>query len=199
MFFSFAFHPVFLPTAGLALIFGVNSYINQTTPLSKQLFLVFWIFMNTAAIPMLFTFFLRWKKMVSSIQLDSREDRIVPFAFALLFYLTNYWLLRDIPMPHVIYSMFLGSSIAVAAALFFTFFTKISIHMVGMGGVTAALYGLSQLFGLPLDWLIILAIVASGLVGTARYILQSHNLQQIYLGWITGFVCLYLPIFYGWG
>lgn len=99
---SYIFHPIFLPTFGLLVIFGLNSYIAATTPAQKQFFLIGWIFINTAVIPFLFTAFLRWKNLVSSIQLETREDRIVPFTFALFFYLTNYWLLRDIPMPQII-------------------------------------------------------------------------------------------------
>jgi len=196
---SYLFHPVFLPTAGLVIIFSLNSYVSQTTPLAKQAFIIGWIFVNTAIIPFLFTAFLRWKKLITSIQLESREDRIVPFSFALFFYLTNYYLMHDMPLPGVIYSLFLGSSIAVGLALVFTFFTKISIHMIGMGGATAAIYGVGQMYHLPIMQLLIGGIIASGLVGSARFILESHNLRQIYMGWFIGFLTVYVPLVNGWG
>jgi hypothetical protein len=196
---SYIFHPIFLPTVGLAFVFGLNSYISQTTPFAKQVFIVGWIFVNTALIPLVFTLFLHWRGMVKSIQLHTREDRLIPFTFALLFYFTNYWLMQDIALPMLIHSIFLGSSIAVGMALVFTFFTKISIHMIGMGGITASLFGLSQVYQLPIIWLVIAGILASGAVGSARYILESHNLRQIYLGWITGFCAVYLPLHLGWG
>lgn len=196
---SYIFHPIFLPTFGLMVIFGLNGYISAATPHDKQFFLVSWIFVNTAVIPFLFTAVLRWKKLVTSIQLDTREDRVIPFTFALFFYLTNYWLLRDIPMPQIIYSIFLGSSVAVGIALLVNFYTKISIHMIGMGGITASIYGMSQLYDINLLGYILFGIFASGLVGSARYILESHNLPQIYLGWGTGFLAVYLPVIMGWG
>lgn len=196
---SLFFHPVLLPTAGLLLIFSVNSYIAHTTPFEKQLFLITWIFVNTALIPFLFTAVLRWRNLVGSVQLHTREDRIVPFTFALFFYLCNYWLLRDIPMPPVIYSLLFGSSVAVALALIITFFTKVSIHMIGMGGLTAAIYGVAELYHLPITWLVMLGIIASGFVGSARYLLESHSLKQIYLGWVIGFITLYIPVMNGWG
>lgn len=199
LFLSFLFHPIFLPTGGLIVIFSLNSYVANSTPFQKQLFLVGWIFANTAVIPLLFTLFLRWKKMVDSIHLETREDRIVPFTFALFFYLTNYWLLRDVPMPAVIYSLFLGSSIAVGLALAFTFFTKVSIHMIGMGGLTAAVYGMARVFDLSILGLLTAAIICSGLVGTARFVLGSHNLRQIYLGWMIGFITVSVPLLKGWG
>ncbi len=196
---SYLFHPIFLPTFGLIVIFGLNRYISATTPYDKQFFLVSWIFVNTAVIPFIFTAVLRWKKLVSSIQLDTREDRVIPFTFALFFYLTNYWLLRDIPMPQIIYSIFLGSSAAVGIALLVNFYTKISIHMIGMGGVTASIYAMSQVYDLNLVGYVLLGIVASGMVGSARFVLESHNLKQIYLGWGTGFLSVYLPIIMDWG
>lgn len=196
---SYLFHPIFLPTFGLLVIFGLNRYISATTPVDKQFFLVSWIFVNTAVIPFLFTAVLRWKKLVSSIQLDTREDRIIPFTFALFFYLTNYWLLRDIPMPQIIYSIFLGSSVAVGIALLVNFYTKISIHMIGMGGITAAIYAMAQVYDLNLVGYVLLAIISSGLVGSARYTLESHNIPQIVLGWSTGFLSVYIPMLMGWG
>lgn len=197
--FSYLFHPIFLPTAGLIIVFGLNTYISETTPLAKQFFIIFWIFINTAIIPLTFTLFLKWRGLVQSIQLHTREDRLVPFTFALLFYATNYWLMRDIALPPIILSIFLGSSIAVACALAFTFFTKISIHMIGMGGMTAALYGMAQLYQLPITGMVILGLIISGAVGSARYILESHNLRQIYLGWTIGFAAIYLPLIYQLG
>ncbi|MBT3648251.1 MAG: hypothetical protein HN542_08440 [Flavobacteriales bacterium] len=199
LFVSFVFHPIFLPTAGLLAIFSLNTYIAQTTPMPKQLFLVGWIFVNTTVIPLIFTLFLRWKNLVSSVHLHDRRERIVPIAFAFVLYLANYILMRDVPLPDVIYSLFLGSSIAVGAALLFTFLTKISIHMIGMGGLTASIYGVAQLYELPIVGFVMLGILVSGLVGSARYLLDSHDLRQIYLGWITGFVTVYVPLIGGWG
>ncbi|MEQ9187778.1 MAG: hypothetical protein RLP15_08585 [Cryomorphaceae bacterium] len=196
---SYLFHPIFLPTAGLMFVFSLNTYIAQTTPLPKQFFVVAWIFINTVVIPLMFTLFLRWRNLVDSIQLHSRKDRLVPFAFAMTLYFMNYYLMLDVPLPEILYSIFFGSSLAVAAAFAFTFFTKISIHMIGMGGLTAALYGIGQSYDLPIVGLIMLSILASGMVGSARYILESHDLRQIYLGWGTGFVAVYLPLLFNWG
>lgn len=193
---SYLFHPIFLPSAGLIMVFALDTFIRETTPFAKQFFIVVWIFINTAVIPLIFTLFLKWRGVVDSIQLHSREERIVPFTFALLFHATNYWLMRDMALPPVILSVFLGSSVAVACALAATFFTKISIHMIGMGGITAALFGMAQIYQLPITMFIMLSVLASGAVGSARFILESHNLRQIYLGWGVGFFAVYLTLLF---
>ena len=196
---SFLFHPIFLPTTALLMVFGLDTYISQTTPFSKQVFIVFWIFVNTALIPLIFTLFLRWRGLVKSIQLDDREDRIVPFSFTLLFYLTNYYLMKDVALPPIIYSLFLGSTLSVGAALAFTFFTKISIHMIGMGGISATVYVLAMVNGMPITGIFIALLLLSGIVGSARIALDSHNLMQLCLGWGVGFLAVFLPGIMGWG
>lgn len=196
---SYIFHPILLPTVGLLLIFSLNTYIAHTTPMPRQLFIIGWIFMNTAVIPLLFTLLLRWKNIVSSIQLHDRKDRIIPFTFATVFYFTNYILMLDVHLPEILYSLFLGSTIAVGLALIITFFTKISIHMIGMGGIVASVFGVAQIFELPIIGLVMLGIIASGIVGSARYILESHTIRQIYLGWIVGFFSVYFAMIWGWG
>ena len=71
--------------------------------------------------------------------------------------------------------------------------------MIGMGGLTASIYGVAQLYELPIVGFVMLGILVSGLVGSARYLLDSHDLRQVYLGWITGFVTVYVPLIGGWG
>ena len=71
--------------------------------------------------------------------------------------------------------------------------------MIGMGGFTAAIYGMAQLYELELSVFVAITILASGLVGSARYFLESHTLRQIYLGWFTGFAAVYVPTAFGWG
>lgn len=196
---SYVFHPVFLPTAGLLIVFSLNTYISQTMSTPAQFFILAWVFINTVFLPLLFTLFLRWRKLVESIELHSRKDRLVPFAFSMILYFVNYYLMKGIPLPEVFYSIFLGSSIAVTLGFVLTFYTKISIHMIGMGGLTAGIYAVALVYDLPIVGFVMLGLVASGMVGSARYILESHDLRQIYFGWITGFLAVYLPIINGWG
>ena len=196
---SYVFHPVFLPTAGLLIVFSLNTYISQTMTTSAQLFILAGVFINTVLLPLLFTLFLRWRNLVDSMELHSRKDRLVPFAFSMVLYFINYYLMKGIPLPELFYSIFLGSSLAVTMGFILTFYTKISIHMIGMGGLTAGIYAVAQVYDLPIVGFEMLGLVASGLVGSARYILESHDLRQIYFGWITGFLTVYIPIINGWG
>jgi membrane-associated phospholipid phosphatase len=69
---------------------------------------------------------------------------------------------------------------------------KISIHMVGMGGLTGVDFALSNLFFFnPLLPGCIL-ILLSGLVGSSRMVLRQHSLLQVVVGFAVGFVCAML-------
>ncbi|MEX2596641.1 MAG: hypothetical protein WEC59_06895 [Salibacteraceae bacterium] len=188
-----------MPSIALAIIFGLNTYIAQTMSPQKALFILAWLFINTAVIPVLFTAFLKWKGMISSIQLHTRKDRLLPFAFAMFLYFMNYYLMKGLPMPQVIYAVFLGISLIATSAFILTFYTKISLHMLGMGGLTATVYGFSQIYDLESLALLLGIVMLSGIVGTARSFLGAHTLNQIYGGWLFGFLLVYIPINLGWG
>ena len=57
--------------------------------------------------------------------------------------------------------------------------------MLGVGGLVGVLMGLNVLFGGLLEWLII-AILISGIVATARLTEGAHTQGQVYAGFFTG-------------
>lgn len=68
--------------------------------------------------------------------------------------------------------------------------------MAALGSLAGAIFALSFRSGANPAWAIILVVVVSGLVGTARLLLNKHNLQQIIAGYLTGFTILYLVIYF---
>ena len=80
--------------------------------------------------------------------------------------------------------------ILVPLMVFFLLLTnikfKISIHMMGVGGITGLIISLIIIFGLPLQLLFILAVLASGLVCTSRIILTDHSGFELYGGYFLG-------------
>jgi len=82
----------------------------------------------------------------------------------------------------------MGAITVIAIALLVTLKWKISVHMLGVGGLLGALIGLNYRFSL--DWLIIIIFVTllSGLIGFARLETKSHNPNQVYIGFLIGFI-----------
>lgn len=196
---SFALHPLLLPTLGLFLVFQLDSYIGHQTPPLKQQFLLGWIFINTCVIPVIFTLFLKWRKIISSLELHDRQERTVPFLFTFIFFCTNYYLLRGISLPGPIHSIMLGSAISVGVAFVMNFFTKVSIHMIGIGGLFATFFGLSQVMMIGLVPLLLVLALVGGVVGSARLLREAHTQRQVYVGWLLGFCSIYFPLVLEWG
>jgi membrane-associated phospholipid phosphatase len=64
--------------------------------------------------------------------------------------------------------------------------------MIGIGGLTGMLFGLSQILNAGLEVIITGLILVSGLLGTARMQLGAHTPAQIYTGFVIGFLTEWL-------
>jgi 4-hydroxybenzoate polyprenyltransferase len=74
------------------------------------------------------------------------------------------------------------------------FWWKISIHSVGAGALAATVFVLSLKMHTPLLWYMIPVILAAGLILTSRLKLNSHNPNQVWVGFLTGFLVISLFI-----
>ena len=94
----------------------------------------------------------------------------------------------------IIIKLVLGAMLILFLAVIISNFWKISLHMLGIGGVFGAFLAFQYLFGGKL-FLIITLLFCAGLVGFARVNENAHNLKQVYLGFIIG-TCIEFLIFY---
>ena len=95
----------------------------------------------------------------------------------------------------VIYNMlFLGSALLIALSLIVSFYWKISMHMIGVGGMLGALIGVSLAAYVDTALYVILTALICGMVGFARLKLKAHTPAQVYAGFFAGF-CLMLILF----
>jgi len=76
-----------------------------------------------------------------------------------------------------------------------TLFVKISAHSAGVGG----LFGFLLVFHLNtpqngMIWILVLTVLLSGTVMSARLYLNVHKPKEVYLGVLLGFVISFLSI-----
>ena len=103
----------------------------------------------------------------------------MPAVFTLVFYFIAYYLLSKLPIPSVIIG-YITSIVAMASfALLITIWWKISYHMMGLGGIIGALIALSLRLDANLQYYIIISIIVTGFVSTARLRLSAHTPLQI--------------------
>jgi hypothetical protein len=191
-FLSFILHPVVMPTYALILIFSLNKYLNYTTTFSTKLALFTVIIFNTLIMPIFISYLLMKRGYIKSFYMEERHERSVPFIIQAALMMIAYYMLTQIPLPRLFYLLILGAIAAIIIVVLVNFRWKISIHMVGIGGITGMLFGISSLLFLDLRIPIIISILIAGYLGTARLRMGAHQPSQIYAGYLVGFVCEYL-------
>lgn len=192
---SVAFHPLVIPTLGMLLLFTINSYISYSIPPRAKLFILLIVFINTAIAPALSVLLLKRTGLIRDIQIDEPADRIFPLLITALFFFLTYYLLRQISLPSLLYYFLIGATLLIIITLLITLRWKISIHMVSMGGLTGFLLVSLLLLKADFFWLVILSLLISGAVGSARLALRAHVPLQVYAGFFLGLGVMMLLFF----
>lgn len=187
---SVILNPLFMPLAAFLLLFSLHVYFSMLIPRSAKLMILSVVFINTALLPFLSIIVLKRMGLVTSLELDRREERLYPLLLGTVLMYLTYFLFRKLSLPGI-YSVFLfGAFVVILLVLIISLRYKISMHMTAIGGVTGLLLGL-QINGFAplLPWLA-LAFFLSGLVATSRLILRAHSSDQVYSGFILGMVTM---------
>lgn len=190
-FLSIVLHPVLMPTYALLLIFGQSSYFSYTVSPQAKFALFIIIIMNTFILPVTISYILVMRGWIRSLEMQKREERLIPFVSNLLLLLIAAFMIYKLRLPRVFFLLTLGASAALALAVIINIKWKISIHMIGIGALIGTFFGLSSFLLVDLRMAIILFLLIAGLLGTARLSVGSHKPSQIYAGFLLGFCCEY--------
>jgi membrane-associated phospholipid phosphatase len=93
-------------------------------------------------------------------------------------------------MPSLFSHLVLGSVISVSTAFIINLRWKVSIHMLGMGGIVGTIIGLMLRYQVDALQLVMALILLSGIVGYARLKLDAHTPLQVYVGFTLGTLIL---------
>jgi hypothetical protein len=189
---SIIFHPVLMPTYSLLIIFRQSTYFSYTIPPASRIALFSIIILNTFLLPVLISYILVQRGWIKSLEMQKREERILPYFTNFILMLCSSYLIFKLPLPRVFFHLTLGAAVAVAIAIIINIKWKISIHMIGIGALIGTFFGLSSLVLVDLRMIIILCFIIAGLIGVARITLGAHKPSQIYAGFLAGFLCEYL-------
>ena len=185
-FISIVGHPLFMPFYAMVLIFEFNPYIDLQLPNNIQVIVLTILSVFTILLPLLTAIILQKLGVVKSIYMKTAEERKWPFLLSVLWYYLGFELLTNIALPVSLYLIMIGAITIVLIAHFITLNWKISVHMLGIGGVIGAMIGLSQRFQFNHFYLILFLFFIAGLIGYARLKTNSHNYRQVYGGFILG-------------
>lgn len=195
-FISIISHPMFMPCYAFGLLFYANPYINLMVPeSSKQIsFVILALF--SIVLPIITALILKQFKMIDSLYMKSAQERRWPFMFTLIWYYMALQLLSKMHLPESFDLLMIGAISAIGLALIITLRWKISIHMLGIGGLVGAILGVSQRFQYNHSLLIIVLIIWAGVIGYARLKTISHNYRQVYVGFLLGALIEWFSVMY---
>ena len=126
---------------------------------------------------------------------DQRERNIpmyIMLAYCLLLYVLFRYKFPDAQLPKYIYALPLAGVFVTVSFTFINRWIKISLHGGGAGILTGFLfaYTMDQLYFQ--FWVLIFAVVASGLTIAARLYLQKHTPREVYTGWSLAVLITFL-------
>lgn len=194
---SVIFHPLLVGVIMAAyLLFVHPSYFIGFSEKVKLLKLLA-VINNNVFFPLLVVALLKGLGFNKSILLNTQKERIVPYIASITFFFWTYYIFRNQPeTPRALVYMCRGMFIAASAALILNNYYKISMHAIGVGGLlgltVVTVYDGTLSTALP----VVLALIISGLVVTARRIASDHQWFDIISGFIIGFLCQLIALWF---
>ena len=195
-FISVLAHPLFMPSYAFSLLMYTNPYINMMISDSTKNVVIIILSLFTIVLPILTAIILKQLRVIDSIYMKTTEERKWPFVFTLVWYYMAFQLLAKLYIPQSFLLLMLGAISAIGLSLIITLRWKVSIHMLGIGGLIGAIIGISHRFQLDHSNLIMLLLIFAGLIGFARLKTHSHNYRQVYVGFLLGFLVEWISVLY---
>ena len=191
---SVLFHPLLMPTFLFFVVLYVLPQSAVTFPPESRWLIIAIVFFSTFVIPGLGTYFMFRSGFVSSMHVESRPERNLPFFFTTVcFAITSYLFYQEQYFDRLLFYIMFLITLSVFFTYLFSFRWKISAHSVGLGGTLGILLLLHALLPeSPLLYIIVAAVLVAGAVMSARLALNAHTPAEVYSGFLIGFSV-------GWG
>lgn len=184
---SIIFTPFYLPVMGLLALF-LFSYLSLL-PLRYKAIVLGIVLLFTAVIPTLLIRIYRYCQGWNRIEIGHKERRMVPYIISILSYMVCIHAMKNINIPTFMLKIVFAAIIIQIICAIINLRWKISTHMAAIGGVSSALLTFAFILNFnPLLWFCLLMLF-SGILGSSRIILRQHNLSQVVVGYLVGFIC----------
>lgn len=186
--------PLLAPSYGIFLALWTSIICYQA--LGTRLAVLLVIFGITCLLPIFAIGILHNFRIIDDHNLINPKDRKYPYMITILCYIGAAIYLVNVHAPAWLVAFMAGGTLAVFLSFVINFKWKISAHCAGFGGIVALLFFMhsSGLEAFNLFWLICIAIILSGVVGTARLYQERHNFWQVIAGFFNGYYCVKIVI-----
>lgn len=185
--FSGLFHPILMPFWGVCLMFHSGVFVQGlNSQVAHKLLLV--VFISTVALPVLFVPAMIALGLIRDIYMNDRRDRFAPFLVGSFFYFLCFFLFLNREMPRLLTAFILSFALVTLVATVISLRWKVSVHMIGIGGLCALLAYLIYSQHMALHMYLIAGILTAGATAWARLRLRVHSQAQVYTGFFISFI-----------
>lgn len=180
---SYLFHPAIYPILGTFLLLRAQP---MQLPSRVIILSVLLVFCGTYLVPVLASVLLYRLGLVDSLQMKQARDRRLPYIFSAISFYFTALMLHQLEILRPVYLFLLGSTLVIILHLLMLTRSKPSAHMAGIGGFLGLLLALSFQLGVNLLPYILITILISGLVASARLQLEAHTVAELWSGFLSG-------------
>jgi hypothetical protein len=184
---SVLFHPLFVPIYFVWFLLFIHplAFIGFSSLQKFQTLVIVGI--NLTIFPLVSVLLLKALGFIESIYLKTQKDRIIPYIACGIFFFWAFTVFKEqTKYPIVLVVFILGIFLASSAALIANIYFKVSMHAIGMGGLLGIFAILFYNNNLSMAWPLALVLIISGMVCTARLLLNTHTTRDIYVGLLIG-------------
>ncbi len=190
-FISLLFHPLLMPSWAYGILIGFGDPVQH-----EQEWLWLWIygvyvFTLTFVFPVTIFLVMLKYKWISALSMPDRKERAIPILIAATFFYILFHFSRGQEIDPIFGLYMLGATSLSLLSMLINHWWKISLHMLGTGGITAAVATLALFFS-PTYFIALLGIVlVAGVTGYARLRLDAHKPAEVYTGFMIGFFFIF--------
>jgi hypothetical protein len=189
--FSVVLQPLLMPLYSVALLFVyTNFYVMYN---GQVLAFLFPVVLLTFVIPGAFIVILKNMRYIKDYNLSNRFDRTLPYLIFIVSNISLIYFFSKVQVPFWFLGLIISPGLIALVALIINFFWKISVHMLGIGGLIGSVISICfNIRGSNPYGLFIMLFILAGCLGVSRLYLRANSAAQVYIGFIIGFAIAYL-------
>ena len=185
-FFSYLFHPIFIPLLGTIFYVLLDSHYFT---LPQYLILFLQIIIITILLPIAFFYLLRTFGKIESVMLSDISQRKIPLLLQLMLFAVLIEKSITVDRFPSLYFFFVGGLLSTIFA-FFLLYAKIkaSIHLIGISSLTVFIIGLSIHNQINAVNLVVFFVIMNGVVASSRLVMNAHSNKELLIGFLCGVI-----------
>lgn len=186
---SYIFHPLFIPVYIAWFLVTIQPHLFASFTTAEKMITVFRFFIMYSFFPLVTILLAKALGFLQSIYLKTQKERVIPYIACGIYYWWMWNVLRNQPeFSREIVMLSMAIWIAASIGLLANISMKVSMHAISMGVMATfiLLLGLSHPDGYGIY--ISVALLLTGLVCTARFIVSDHSQKEVYTGLLVGIV-----------